>query len=207
MKCEYCRDLDTLKERVCESLLNPSTLTRITSIEFTSILLSHTPAASGKKSTFDSTRFSRESRFFRHLRALQVRSCGDRFPQFGDHAAGKNRKLNSRKEIRDDAFDYRFVEMMSLILLTSAETVSLRNRLRGCAYWRKSGENANMHLFDILYLCLFSLISGSGPFVATRCRVCRCVGWLRTTRGRTSSWKRSLRSRCRLVSSFRQISC
>ena len=56
MKCEYCRDLDTLKERVCESLLNPSTLTRITSIEFTSILLSHTPAASGKKSTFDSTR-------------------------------------------------------------------------------------------------------------------------------------------------------
>ena len=44
--------------------------------------------------------------------------------------------MNSRKEIRDDAFDYRFVEMMSLILLTSAETVSLRNRLRVLSHIR-----------------------------------------------------------------------
>lgn len=46
MKCDYCDDLDSLARLVCNGLSYPSKRARLVCLHFTSILLTHSPAAS-----------------------------------------------------------------------------------------------------------------------------------------------------------------
>lgn len=159
-------------------------------IEFTSILLSHTPAASVGKSQFD-TMTLREN-LLKALRddheqvieevirvLLQFATIGDETESVirdilrvihNTQGFLENRGsfvirtlckyetadvvfscLASSLIENDQEFNSLVVQLMEVILLTGEETVFLRKRLRGVAYWTHQQSEADSRLFDVLF--------------------------------------------------------
>ena len=59
---------------------------------------------------------------------------------------------SSLLELKDKSFNGQFVQMLNWLLMTGEETVSLRKRLRGCAYWTHPKKEEDVKLFDDLYV-------------------------------------------------------
>lgn len=175
---------------VCSSLLTTCIPTLLIAIEFTSILISHTPAASVGKSQLDistlrenllkALRYDHEQVIEEVIRVLlQLATIGNETesvirdilkvihntPGFLDNRGSFVIRTLCKYEsadvvfsclacslIKDDPdFNSLVVQLMEVILLTGEETVFLRKRLRGFAYWTRRPSENDSHLFDVLF--------------------------------------------------------
>ena len=175
---------------MCSSLLTTCKATMLIAIEFTSILLSHTPAASVGKSQLDvltlrknllkALRDDHEQVIEEVIRVLlQLATIGNEtegvirdilrvihntrgfLENRGSFVIRTLCKYESAdivfsclacSLIEDDPeFNSLVVQLMEVILLTGEETVFLRKRLRGFAYWTHQKSETDSRLFDVLF--------------------------------------------------------